>query len=290
VFGLIIFSAIEMHTPVLEAQVMKHFDIQNGMKVIDCTFGEGGHTESLAHAGATVLALDADQAQIDRYRQSKTIAGNIQLVCANYADIEHVATVNGFEKVDRILADFGLSMNQMHHGEGYSYQFPHQPLGLVIDTVAKLKGATRAADVVNGYDEGTLHSMFARYGEIQDAKRFASALVRARKMKHIATVGDLNEVIAACGMGYAKAKIYQALRIEVNDEYKKIQMLLNGAWRLLKLDGLLGLITFHSGEDRIVKLWARSQHLKEVVRIKGSDVSEESFERSAVLRIYKKIV
>lgn len=282
-----------MHTPVLLTHVLAHFDIQPGMKLIDCTFGEGGHTEALLDAGATVLALDADQKQIDRYMQqmsqkvrAKMTSGQLVLVRGNYQDISNIAVDHHFSPVDAVLFDLGLSMNQIHIGDGYSFQFPHQPLNLVIDSLAKQKGTTRAADVVSGYSVGELETVFSRYAELTYAPKLARAIVAYRKKYEIQTVGDFLCSIEGVGPVTDHAAIFQALRIEVNDEYSKIVAGLEGSLKILKDGGKIGIISFHSGEDRLIKNWARNHRVEEVVKIIGKNVSSKTFERSAILRVY----
>ena len=282
-----------MHTPVLITQVLTHLDIQPGMKLVDCTFGEGGHTEAMLDAGATVLAIDADQAQIERYSQQMSQKvhvmmsnGQLMLVRGNYEDISSIVTDHHFSPVDAVLFDLGLSMNQIHQGEGYSFQFPHQPLDLVIDSLAKQKGTTRAADVVGGYTEEELETMFSRYAELTYAPKLARGIVAYRKTHQIQTVGDFISAIEGVAAKSDYAAIFQALRVEVNDEYAKIIAGLEGSLKILKKDAKIAIISFHSGEDRLIKNWARGKGIKEVAKVIGKNVSSKSFERSAILRVY----
>ena len=282
-----------MHTPVLITQVLTHLDIQPGMKLVDCTFGEGGHTEAMLDAGATVLAIDADQAQIERYSQQMSQKvhvmmsnGQLMLVRGNYEDISSIVTDHHFSPFDAVLFDLGLSMNQIHQGEGYSFQFPHQPLDLVIDSLAKQKGTTRAADVVGGYAEEELETMFSRYAELTYAPKLARGIVAYRKTHQIQTVGDFISAIEGVAAKSDYAAIFQALRVEVNDEYAKIIAGLEGSLKILKKDAKIAIISFHSGEDRLIKNWARGKGIKEVAKVIGKNVSSKSFERSAILRVY----
>jgi 16S rRNA (cytosine1402-N4)-methyltransferase len=278
-----------MHTPVLLEQVLTHLDIKPGMKIVDATFGEGGHTQALLKLGASVLAIDADEEQIKRFQNTnKDIISDekLHLVLGNYADIAEIARQNHFDKVDAVLFDLGLSMNQMYYGEGFSYQFPLQPLNLVIDSQAKQKGAARAAEVVTEYDEQRLTNILMKYGELKRAADIARAIVRYRSTHEIKTVGDLLTGLEGTLYNNEHAALFQALRIEVNQEYEQITKGLEGAIEILGVGGKLAVITFHSGEDRVVKLWARKKGLKELVRIRGNQVSDKSFERSSILRIY----
>lgn len=278
-----------MHTPVLLEQVLTHLDIKPGMKIVDATFGEGGHTQALLKLGASVLAIDADEEQIKRYKiKNNDVVSNknLQLVLGNFGDIAEIARQNKFDKVDAVLFDLGLSMNQVYYGEGFSYQFPLQPLNLVIDSQAKQKGAARAAEVVTEYDERRLTNILMKYGELKRAPDIARAILRYRSTHEIKTVGDLLTGLKGTLYSNEQAALFQALRIEVNQEYEQITKGLEGAIEILGDGGKLAVITFHSGEDRVVKLWARKKGLKELVRVRGNQVSDKSFERSSILRIY----
>lgn len=284
-----------MHTPVLKDHVLQQLDLHEGSTVIDATFGEGGHTEAFLKQGATVLALDADQMQIDRYERVKTVNSKhetkhetkkLRLRQGNYADIAQIAREEKFVGVDAVLFDLGLSMNQLTMGAGFSYKFPDRPLDLVIDTQIKEAGARTASEIVAGSREAELERVFAHYGELTQARRLAQAIVAHRRQSPIKTVGDLLAAVEMVVQPRDFAAIFQALRIEVNDEYTRIIAGLDGATEIVRPGGKIGVITFHSGEDRLVKLWARKKGKRELARIKGRDVSEQSYEQSAVLRIY----
>jgi len=279
-----------MHTPVLCEFVIKHFENIEGKKIIDCTLGEGGHTFEIAMRGAKVLAIDADNSQVERFvkNNAKNIADfKIKTVNSNYADVKIVAEKEGFIGCDGILFDLGLSMYQINFGEGFSYKAGHQPLHMVIDTMCKQAGTAGAADVLAYKSESELKEIFEKYGEIMRADVVANKIVNSRKNKRIEKVSDLTDALK----GFSESemsKVFQALRIFVNDETSKITNGLNGAWEILRNGGVMQIITFHSGEDRVVKLWAREKGIKEVAKVIGRQVSDKSFERSAVLRVFKK--
>ena len=280
-----------MHTPVFLEKVLLHVHIPQDRKYIDCTLGEGGHTRALARMGLQVLAIDADKSQIDSFQHSELSEvdrSKITLVEGNYAQIQALATMHGFTQCDGILFDLGLSMRQLKEGEGFSYKHLHQPLDMVIDTVAKQGGATRAADVIASYSYEELKAVFERYGERINAEKIARALAEERGKKRIHTVGDFVQVVGKVTSQHDLSAIFQALRIEVNDEFEKIKDGLQGALKVVRPGGTIQIITFHSGEDRIVKLWARKEHLREIAKYVGRAISQDKFERSAVLRVYEK--
>ena len=280
-----------MHTPVFLEKVLSHVHIPQDSKYIDCTLGEGGHTRALARMGLQVLALDADKSQIDSFQNtelSDVERSKITLVEGNYSQIQAIAHKHGFDQCDGILFDLGLSMRQLAEGEGFSYKHLHQPLDMVIDTVAKQGGATRAADVIASYSYEELKAVFERYGERINSEKIARALAEERGRKRIKTVGDFVQVVGQVTSQHDFSAIFQALRIEVNNEFEKLKEGLQGALKVVRPGGTIQIITFHSGEDRIVKLWARKENLKEIAKYVGRAVSQDKFERSAVLRVYEK--
>ncbi len=276
-----------MHTPVFCDYVLTHFENIRGKKIIDCTLGEGGHTLALAKGGAKVLSLDADEEQISNFQvahKSEIDDFGIITAQANYKDVESVAKEYGFGDCDGVLFDLGLSMNQINTGEGYSYKQGHQPLHMVIDTVCKQKGAARAADVLAYKSEAELASIFEKYGELGSSANIARSVAMARKIKKIVTVDDFVRSLGDIEKSDL-ARIFQAIRIYVNDEYENIVSGIDGAWKVLKTGGILQTITFHSGEDRIVKSWSKGKKSKKIV---GRRVSKSKFEKSAILRILTK--
>lgn len=281
-----------MHTPVLCAQVIDHFDKLYGKKIIDCTLGEGGHTLEMAKRGAKVLAIDADEEQIKRFikSNSKSISEyKIEVVRSNYSDIVEVANANNFTNCDGILFDLGLSMNQIHSDQGFTYKNRHQPLHMLVDTVRAKMGAAKAADVLAYISEYEFADILERYSEVRDAQKIASNFVRGRSKKSILTVGDLCDALGDEIENSQLAQIFQAIRIHVNDEIEGIRKGLKESLEVLKTGGVLQIITFHSVEDRLVKTWSKTVGLKEIDRVIGRNVSRSSFEKSAVLRIYQKI-
>lgn len=280
-----------MHTPVFLEKVLSHVHIPQDTRYIDATLGEGGHTLALARKGLQVLAIDADTTQIEAFRQknrSEETGSRITVVEGNYAQVASIARTNGFDQCDGVLFDLGLSMRQLTEGEGFSYKHLHQPLDMIIDTIAKQGGATRAADVVASYSYEELKTMFEKFGERIHADRIAGAIVGSRSKKRIETVGDLVQIVGKVASQQDMPAIFQAIRIEVNREFEKLSQGLHGAWEVVRPGGTIQVITFHSGEDRLVKLWARKLALREVEKYVGRAVSQDRFERSAVLRVYER--
>lgn len=280
-----------MHTPVFLEKVLSHVHIPQDTRYIDATLGEGGHTLALARKGLHLLAIDADTTQIEAFRQknrSEETGSRISVVEGNYAQVASIARTNEFDQCDGVLFDLGLSMRQLTEGEGFSYKHLHQPLDMIIDTIAKQGGATRAADVVASYSYKELKTLFEKFGERIHADRIAGAIVGSRSKKRIETVDDLVQIVGKVASQHDMPAIFQAIRIEVNREFEKLSQGLQGAWEVVRPGGTIQIITFHSGEDRLVKLWARKLALREVAKYVGRAVSQDRFERSAVLRVYER--
>ena len=250
------------HTPVLLHEAIGFLEPKPGRKFIDATIGRGGHTAALLKSGAKVLGIDADATVVANVKAQMS---NVKVVQGNFGEIEKIAEENGFTDVDGILMDLGLGSHQLDDAErGFSFQkdgpldMRFNPSGKI--QVSKSKFQT-AGDMVNHYSDKDLLRIFYKYGE---EKRFGRRVVRAildkRKLGSIGTTAELFEIIkqALPGQFRFKAgdtarKIFQALRIEVNDELANLERGLPQAVSLLKNKGRLVVISFHSLEDRIVK-------------------------------------
>lgn len=266
------------HTPVLLQETLEALQVYPRGRYIDATYGLGGHARAIQQAGGEVLALDADAASVAEQAEEAGKLG-IKLVCSNYADIAQVARDHGFQDVDGVLFDLGLSMWQYREsGRGFSYVNPDEPLDMRLD----VSGDITASQIINSYTEEELYETFVRNSEALDSRSVAHALVRARRVTRIELVGDLMKVVTSS----QAPQIFQALFVEVNDEFGSIRSGLQGALDVLKSGGRIAVISFHAGHDRIVKQFGRTHAL----RSKKIEVHRElaSYERSAVLRILEK--
>lgn len=266
------------HTPVLLQEAIDAMQVHAGGRYIDATYGLGGHAKAIREAGGEVLALDADQASIDE-QQAESERLGIKLVCSNYADIAQVARSQGFEHVDGVLLDLGLSMWQYRaSGRGFSFSNPDEPLDMRFDP---MRGVT-AAEIITSYSEEELYETFVRNSEELNSRSIARSIVRARRISPITTVGDLMKILSPS----QAPQIFQALFVEVNDEFGSIRNGLEGAYQILKPGGRIAVISFHAGHDRIVKQFGRTHEIK--VRKIETKRSLASFERSATLRVLEK--
>ena len=242
------------HVPVLLKESVDGLDIQPDGIYVDVTFGGGGHSkEILSRLGAKGHLYSFDQ---DADAEKNIVNDDrFTFVRSNFRYIENWMQYYGVEHIDGLLADLGVSS---HHFDdetrGFSFRFD-APLDMRMNNRA---GKT-AADVLNDYSEDQLADVFYLYGELKDARRIAKKLTKTRQQGRIETTGQLLQILGidtdSVNSQWKKdmAKIYQALRIEVNHEMDALREMLKGSTRLLGKGGRLSVITYHSLEDRIVK-------------------------------------
>jgi len=242
----------EYHIPVmLDESVSALVTTPDGVYA-DATFGGGGHTAELLsrlHDGARVIAFDRDSEALANAPRDPRLT----LVHNNFRFIENYARHYGV-RFDGILADLGVSSHQFDTaGRGFSFRFEDAPLDMRMNG----EGKTTAADIVNGYSAEDLERILRLYGEVDGARRAAQLIVTAREQQEIRTTGDLDRALARILPKGAEhkvlARVYQALRIEVNQEMRSLEKFLEGAAASLKEGGRLVVITYHSLEDRMVK-------------------------------------
>ena len=247
----------EYHTPVmLDESVSALVTSPDGIYA-DATFGGGGHTAEILsrlHDGARVIAFDRDGEALRNAPDDPRLT----LVHNNFRFIENYARQLGV-RFDGILADLGVSSHQFDTAErGFSFRFEDAPLDMRMNA----DGMTTAADIVNSYSVEDLERILRLYGEVDGARKAAQLIVAAREQQEIRTTGDLDRAIARLlpkGLEHkVLAKVYQALRIEVNQEMRSLEKFLEGAAVSLKEGGRLVVITYHSLEDRMVKNFIRT--------------------------------
>lgn len=252
------------HIPALLPQCLEAMQVHPGGTYIDCTLGGGGHSRAIAAVAGPagrLLCFDQDLDAIGRARDDEALAaGQVQLVHSNFRFIRNFARYYGVDgKVDGILADLGVSFHHFDDPErGFSFRWPEGPLDMRMNR----EGRLTAADIVNTRDEEDLARILRLYGELSQGRRLAAAIVRARSASPLLTAEQLLDAIApAINPRQRKkelAQVFQALRIEVNDEIGALRALLEGAVRVLRPGGRLCVITYHSLEDRLVKNFMRT--------------------------------
>ena len=253
------------HVPVLADEVLAALDPRPGETVVDCTFGSGGHSELLAgrlRGEGKLIAIDRDPTiapYFERLRRSTAVKA--RLLHGEFSQVLTQLAGNGVQ-ADAILLDLGVSSMQLDRPErGFSYA-TDAPLDMRMDPSAELT----AADVVNVTNEFELATIFRRYGEERNARQIARAIVRRRTQQPFERTGELVETIkgaipapARFGEGHPAKRVFQALRIEVNDELGALERALPAALEMLRPHGRLAVISFHSLEDRIVKRFLRDE-------------------------------
>ncbi len=240
------------HIPVMLKQSVDGLNIREGGIYVDVTFGGGGHSrEILSRIGDNGRLYSFDQ---DADAETNIIDDNrFTFVRSNFRYIKNWMRYHGEEHIDGLLADLGVSSHHLDdETRGFSFRFD-TPLDMRMNKRAGLN----AADVINNYSEEQLADVFYLYGELRQARQIASLITKQRSSKRIETTGELKEAV---GKLFARerekkelAKLFQALRIEVNHEMDALKEMLNGAISLLAPGGRLSVITYHSIEDRIVK-------------------------------------
>ena len=241
------------HVPVLLTESIDGLAIKPDGVYVDVTFGGGGHSrEILRRLGPAGHLYSFDQ---DADAEKNVVADDrFTFVRSNFRYIKQWMRYYGVEQIDGLLADLGVSSHHFDDAErGFSFRFD-APLDMRMN---KRAGLT-AADVVNNYTEEQLADVFYLYGELKQSRRIASLIVKARTQQRIATTGDLLKLLGVTDTENGQwkkdmAKLFQALRIEVNHEMEALKEMLYGATTVLKTGGRLSVITYHSLEDRLVK-------------------------------------
>ena len=298
----------EYHNPVLLFQSVDALVLNPDGIYADATFGGGGHSRAILErlsSKGRLIAFDCDEDALANAPEDK----RFKLIHNNFRFIHNYALIEAPAGLDGVIADLGVSSHQFDTAErGFSFRFDGP-----LDMRMNVQGDKTAADIVNSYTQEELERIFKIYGEVDGAHKLAQLIVSARSKAQILSTGDLGNAIAGALPSFAEhkylAKVYQALRIEVNDEMRSLEKFLPGAASALKKGGRLCVITYHSLEDRMVKNFIRSGRtdgveqkdiygrpsapLKSVER-KPVVPSEEEIEgntraRSAKLRIAEKI-
>ena len=240
------------HIPVLLNESIDGMNLQPGGIYTDMTFGGGGHSKEI------LRRMDKDS-RLFSFDQDEDAEKNIvndprfTFVRSNFRYLHNFLRYYGVEKVDAVLADLGVSSHHFDDAErGFSFRFDGK-----LDMRMNKRAGMTAADIVNNYEEEKLADIFYLYGELKNSRKLASVLVKARTQKSIQTIGDFLEVVKPLfGREREKkelAKVFQALRIEVNQEMEALKEMLYAATEALKPGGRLVIITYHSLEDRMVK-------------------------------------
>ena len=283
----------EYHTPVLLHESIKALSIREDGVYVDATFGGGGHSrEILRHLGpkGRLIAFDKDEEALANAPED----GRLTTVHGDFRFVHNFIRYHGYGSVDGILADLGVSSHQFDTAErGFSFRFEDSPLDMRMNHRSQLC----ASDIVNSYSGEDLERIFRLYGEVENSGRLAELIVSSREREPLRTTEDLGRAIAPVLPKFLEhtylAKVYQALRIEVNGEMTSLEGFMKGAMRSLGQGGILAVITYHSLEDRIVKNSIRAAwqegRLKRVnkkpILPSEEEISSNTRARSAKLRV-----
>lgn len=240
------------HIPVLLHESIEGMNLRAKGTFVDVTFGGGGHSKEILRcmdSESRLFSFDQDEDAEQNIVNDKRFT----FVRSNFRYLSNFLRYYGVDGVDAILADLGVSSHHFDDSErGFSFRFNGK-----LDMRMNKRAGMTAADIVNNYDEERLANLFYLYGELKNSRKIASALVKARSQKKIETIEEFLDVIKPLfGKDREKkelAKVFQALRIEVNQEMEALKEMLNAATQALKPGGRLVVITYHSLEDRMVK-------------------------------------
>lgn len=248
-------AATQYHVPVLLAETLAALAIRPDGVYVDCTMGGAGHSKGiLAQLGPTgkLVAFDQDADAAANLPADP----RVQFVPENFRHLQRFLRLHGLAPVDGILADLGVSSHQFDEaGRGFSYRFE-----AALDMRMDRRQPITAASILNEYDAAHLQQVLSAYGEVTNARTLAAALVAARQQRPFASIADLLQVLEPLAKGNPHryyAQVFQALRIEVNDELGALKEWLQQLPLVLKPGGRVAVITFHSLEDRLVKTWFR---------------------------------
>lgn len=293
------------HFPVLLQPLIDLLAPKPGETVVDCTCGLAGHALAIAEGlrgQGQLIAMDLDPACLRTASERlDKIAVRTDLVRANFAEIDHVLAEFGLDKADVILADLGVCSSQLDDpARGFSFQ-ADGPLDMRIDPDLK----TTAADLVNGLPERRLAEIISRYSNERHSRKIAKQICRARRAGRITMTTALANIVARAlgidpqrhpGRIHPATRTFLALRIAVNRELDNLRILLQKAPECLRPGGRIGIISFHSGEDRLVKAafhQAHAEGLYEILTRKPITPTEQQIQqnprcRSAKLRVAKR--
>lgn len=252
----------EYHNPVMLRECIEALITDKSGVYADATFGGGGHSRGILEAlgpQGRLIAFDRDADALANAPDDSRFT----LIRNNFRFIHNFVLFEGYKDgIDGVMADLGVSSHQFDTAErGFSFRYD-APLDMRMNTEA----AVTAADLVNSLEEAELEKILRVYGEVGQSRKMASLIVRARKTSAIGTTTQLNEAIAPCLPKFAEhkelARVYQSLRIEVNQEMKSLEKMLSGAAASLKAGGRLVVLTYHSLEDRMVKNFIKAGNIE----------------------------
>ncbi len=299
----------KIHTPVLLAESIASLSLKEGDVVVDCTVNRGGHAEEIAKIigkKGKLIIFDLDKNALEySEKRLKAIKDGPQVIAihSNYRNIKEKLSENNITQVDKIFADLGLSSQELEtSGRGFSFM-RDEPLLMSFDSdSASDENILTAKDLLKNLNAKQLEDIFKNYGDETRGKKIAEKIVETIKAGgEINTTKELVDIIISVTghkpwqKSHPATKIFQALRIAVNDEYDSIKDMIKSSMEILKTGGVLSIISFHSGEDRIVKNTfneikkAETGKLFQKQKPKEEEIRANRRSRSALLRTVEKL-
>ena len=260
----------DYHIPVLLNEAIENLNIKPDGVYVDCTFGGGGHSRAILqqlNEKGKLIAFDQDEAAKKNLPKDERVL----FVPHNFRHLQRFLRLHKFSQVDGILADLGVSSHQFDEADrGFSIRFD-----AALDMRMDQRQALTAADILKKSSEQQLHKLFEQYGEVTNAKTLAKTIVLQRELVSLKTIEEFKQAIQSAVKGIPQkyfAQVFQALRIEVNDEFGALKEMLQQIPAVLKSGGRAAIITFHSLEDRIVKNFFKTGNIEaaEVDEIYGT--------------------
>lgn len=295
------------HVPVLLNEVIEGLRLQSGMTIVDATLGNAGHSQEIAKIlgqSGHLIGFDADPLAIKESDEVlKDAKPKVTIINSNFANLTTELEKLHIDQVDGVLMDLGLRRGSLEDtGRGFSFQNPDEPLDMRFNP--NDDSLVPASTIVNEYSAETLADLFYYYADERLSRVYARTIVEARSNKEIKTVGDLVTIIdestpnSARKPGKSSAtRVFQALRMTVNRELEVLESGIRSAVQVLKPEGRLSVISFHSIEDRKVKNLVKDleneglikRDPKKAIKPGRAEVVENRLSRSAVLRLVTKL-
>jgi 16S rRNA (cytosine1402-N4)-methyltransferase len=296
----------KIHTPVMLMQVLEYLDLKEGQTVVDATIGTGGHSSAILERiipAGKLIGIDRDAEALAMAKERlKDFSRNMEFVYSNFSDIDNILKNMNIKKIDGILFDLGVSSFQLQNAErGFSFQ-AEGPLDMRMDRGSYIS----AYDLINNLNEEEISNLLWAFGQERWHNRIAHTLVKERERHPISTTSELsNIVINAIPHRYRRyhyrihpaTRTFQAVRIAVNRELEALEQAITKAIEFLKPSSRICVISFHSLEDRLVKLTFRkfaSENKIRIITLKpltagSSEIEENPRSRSGKLRVAEKI-
>jgi len=296
---------LKNHIPVMLSETIDYLKIRPDTVIVDCTLGLGGHTKHILDQDSTVkvIGIDQDLSNLEEAKDRlKTYGDRVSFYHGNFEEISHA--LEG-EMVDGILFDLGICSTHIDEADrGFSFR-QEGPLDMRFDRTKEFT----AEDIIREYSAEELQNIFSQFGEERESKTVAEAIVEARKNEEITTTTRLNEIIDNAKRFKRPGKsagtnVFQALRIEVNQEFKVLEKALTDAIDALNPEGRMVVISYHSLEDRIVKQVFKKYEakgkkdeefkkiqfiVKKPLKPTGQEIEENSRSRSALMRVVERV-